>query len=101
MRNLNYIVLVSALLITTSSAQDTNGRKIVQRQDPEYPQIAKQMNLHGMVKIKVWVTPQGTVRRSEYIGGHPLLAEAAIKAVKDWKYEPVARETTTVVELRF
>jgi TonB family protein len=59
------------------------------------------MNLHGMVKIKLWITPQGSVRRSEYIGGHPLLAQAAIESVKEWRYEPIMRETTTVVEIRF
>ena len=59
------------------------------------------MNLHGTVKVKVWITPQGTVRRSEYVGGHPLLAQATIESLKDWKYEPAARETTTVIEVRF
>ena len=101
MRNLKHIAVITALLIATLFAQDSTERKVLRKQDPEYPQIAKQMNLHGAVKIKLWITPQGSVRRSEYIGGHPLLAEAAINALKDWKYEPVAHETTTVVEVRF
>jgi len=37
----------------------------------------------------------------EYIGGHPLLAESALKAVKGWKYEPTGRESTAVVESKF
>jgi outer membrane biosynthesis protein TonB len=41
------------------------------------------------------------VRRLEYIGGHPLLAESALKAVKIWKYQAAAQESTTIVELRF
>ena len=59
------------------------------------------MNLHGTVKIKLWITSQGIVRRSEYIGVHPLLAQAAIESLKDWKYQPMARETTAIVEVRF
>ena len=101
MRNIGYITLLSLLLIGSLGAQDGKQRKLVSRQDPQYPQIAKQMNLHGTVKIKLWITPQGSVRRSEYIGGHPLLAQAAIESLKEWRYEPVPRETTAVVEVRF
>ena len=101
MKKIIYITLVGMLALATTAAQDDKGRKLVSKQDPEYPQIAKQMNLHGTVKVKVWITPQGTIRRSEYIGGHPLLAEAAITTLKDWKYEPAPRETTTIIEVRF
>lgn len=101
MRHIAYITLLSTLLLVSAGAQDDKERKIVSKQDPQYPQIAKQMNLHGAVKIKLWITPQGNVRRSEYIGGHPLLAQAAIESLKDWKYEPLSRETTAVVEVRF
>jgi len=66
-----------------------------------YPAIALQMSLHGTVRLRVWVTPQGTVRKVEYIGGHPLLAESAVKAVKDWKFEPASRETTELLEIKF
>jgi len=59
------------------------------------------MSLHGTVRLRVWVTPQGTVRKVEYIGGHPLLAESAVKAVKDWKFEPASRETTELLEIKF
>jgi TonB family protein len=101
MRNIGYITLLCLLLIGIVGAQEGKERKLVSRRDPQYPQIARQMNLHGMVKIKLWITPQGSVRRSEYIGGHPLLAQAAIESVKEWRYEPIMRETTTVVEIRF
>ena len=35
------------------------------------------MNLHGTVKLKIWISNDGSVRRLEYVGGHPLLAQAA------------------------
>src|SRR5262249_35185282 len=101
MRNTAYIMLLSLLLTVAAGAQDDKARKLITKQYPQYPQIARQMNLHGAVKIKLWISPQGSVRRSEYIGGHPLLAQAAIEAMKDWKYETNTRETTTVVEVRF
>jgi outer membrane biosynthesis protein TonB len=49
--------------------------------------VAQKMELHGIVKLKLWVNPDGTVRRLEYVGGHLLLAEAALKAAKLWKYD--------------
>ena len=101
MRNFRSITMVCILALATAGAQDDKSRKLISKQDPEYPPIARQMNLHGTVKVKVWITPQGSVRRSEYIGGHPLLAEAAINTLKDWKYAPAPHETTTVVEVRF
>ena len=40
------------------------------------------MSLHGTVKFKVLIAPDGTVRSVECVGGHPLLAESALKAKK-------------------
>ena len=101
MKSARYIAFVCLLAMATAGAQDAKERKLISSQQPEYPQIARQMNLHGTVKVKVWITPQGAVRRSEYVGGHPLLAQATIDSLKDWKYEPTPHETTAVIEIRF
>lgn len=100
MTALKQILLLLTLLAGSAIAADRE-RKLVRRQDPEYPPIAEKMNLHGTVKLKIWISPDGTVRRLEYIGGHPLLAESALKAVKTWKYQNAPQESTTVVELKF
>jgi TonB family protein len=76
-------------------------RKLAHHEDPEYPELARKLNLHGMVKLKIWINPDGSVRRLEYIGGHPVLAEAALKAVKGWHYEAASKESDTVVGLKF
>ena len=100
MTALKQILLLLTLLAGSAIAADRE-RKLVRSQDPEYPPIAEKMNLHGTVKLKIWISPDGTVRRLEYIGGHPLLAESALKAVKTWKYQNAPQESTTVVELKF
>jgi TonB family protein len=100
MTKVQQILLFAILLAGSANAADQE-RPIVHRSDPEYPAIAVRMNLHGTVKLKIWIHPDGTVRRLEYIGGHPVLAEAALQAVKLWKYQVAARESTTVVELKF
>ena len=100
MTKLKHIWLCIILLISSAHAADQD-RRLVRREEPEYPAIAAKMSLHGTVKLKIWINPDGTVRRLEYVGGHPLLAESALKAVKSWTYKPSSKESTTVVELKF
>jgi len=100
MTKLNYILLCAALMVGSASGADQE-RKIVRSETPDYPALAGKMNLHGTVKLKVWIGPDGAVRRLEYIGGHPVLAESALKAVKMWRYQAAAQESTAVVELKF
>lgn len=101
MRNARSISLALLLLAGSLTAADEVARKLMQHADPEYPAVAARINLHGSVKIKVWIAPDGSVRRMDYIGGHPLLAESALKAVHSWRFEPAPKETTTVLELKF
>jgi len=96
-----HILLCVALLASVLYASDHGERKAVRHDDPEYPVIAAKMSLHGTVKLRVWIAPDGSVRRVEYIGGHPLLAESAVKAVKNWKYEAAKTESNQIVELHF
>ena len=100
-KNLIKLAACGVLRAGALQASDPADRKIVYHQDPDYPAIAAQMNLHGTVKLKIWINSDGDVRRLEYIGGHPLLAQSALKAVKDWKYEPGPKETTAQVEVKF
>jgi TonB family protein len=96
-----HILLLGVVLLISGANAADQARKLVRREEPEYPVIAARMNLHGAVKLKIWINPDGTVRRLEYIGGHPVLAESALKAVRGWKYEPNSRESTAIVEMKF
>jgi len=100
MKTLKQILACAVLLIGSANAADQD-RKLVHREEPEYPVLAARMNIHGTVKLKIWISPDGTVRRLEYVGGHPVLAESALKAVKGWKYESAPQESTAVVEVKF
>jgi TonB family protein len=59
------------------------------------------MNITGTVKIQVVVAPNGTVKDAKVLGGHPVLAGAALDAVRKWRFEPAAVESSGVVELKF
>jgi TonB family protein len=84
-------VLMSCLV---SLADDS--RKIKQQVAPVYPELAKQNHITGSVKLEVVITPQGGVRTVKVLGGNPVLADAAERAVKNWKYESGSEETRTV-----
>ena len=73
---------------------------------PIYPPEAKAKHIEGVVVLKVDVTRDGNVNNLELISGHPLLAPAAIDAVKRWKYKPFLLngapvEVETTVQVNF
>jgi len=85
-----------------SQTQDAETRRrIVDRVAPAYPAIARRMALEGVVKLDTLVAPDGTVKTVEIKGGHPVLAEAALNAVRRWRWEPSTHESHEVVEVRF
>ncbi len=85
-----------------NSASPVEGPRRLERSDPpEYPEIAERMKLTGTVQVQALVRPDGTVKDVKVLGGHPLLADALARAVKQWKYQPAARETVEVVKFSF
>ena len=84
--------------------QDAQGeivRRAKTRVQPVYPDLARKMNITGSVKLEVVVAPNGTVKEAKIVGGHPVLAGAALDAVKKWRFEPAAVESTGIVDFTF
>jgi TonB family protein len=78
----------------------------VTKVDPKYPPEALQARVQGTVRLQVRITKEGNVYRVELVSGHPMLARAAIEAVKQWKYKPYLLNTEpiqveTIVQLTF
>jgi protein TonB len=68
---------------------------------PEYPFLAKQSRLAGVVVIDAIIDEHGTVKGMHVISGHPLLIPAALTAVSKRKYEPtVVDGEPTPIDLR-
>jgi protein TonB len=68
---------------------------------PVYPILARQSQIHGQVIIDATIDEHGNVVRGKVVSGHPLLIEAAVKAVKQRKYEPTILDgEPTPVDLR-
>jgi len=62
--------LLCAVLLTSSTIRLDPERKVVRREEPQYPTLAGKMALHGTVKLKIWISPDAAVRRWEYVRGH-------------------------------
>ena len=76
-------------------------RKIVNRVMPQYPGMARAMNIQGSVRLEAVITPNGTVKHFEVLGGHPVLVQAAQNAIREWKWEPSSHETKESIEIKF
>ncbi len=68
---------------------------------PAYPELARKMNITGTVKVEVVVAANGSVKDARVVGGHPVLANAALDAVKKWRFEPAGTESTGVIDFKF
>jgi len=68
---------------------------------PQYPDLAKKLSLSGVVKIEITIGPDGKVKRTHILGGHPVLAAEAEKAAMRSEFEPGPKETTEVIEFKF
>ncbi len=104
----NSLLLVLALTILVAIGRPVSGfaedgiyRKVKIKVSPAYPEIARKMGLSGTVKLELVVAPNGNVKETKVIGGHPILVTAALDAVKKWRFEPASVESTGTVEFKF
>ena len=88
-----------------AGAQTAQSEEMIRRAkskvQPTYPELARKMNIAGTVKIEVVVAPNGTVKDARVVGGHPVLASAALEAAKKWRFEPASAESSGVIDFKF
>jgi TonB family protein len=84
-----------------SQNNDEIVRRAKNKVQPLYPELAHKMNISGTVKIQVTVAPNGTVKEAHVLGGHPVLATAALEAAKKWRFEPAPSETSGIIDFKF
>ena len=88
----------SALVPSRGAAQETSSgtskRKVRSDAVPVYPPLAREMHMTGRVKIETTIAADGHVANMKVIGGSPLLVNAALDAMKQWRFEPGPKETT-------
>ncbi len=62
--------------------------KVINRTTPVYPPLARQTRISGTVRLHAIIAKDGTVQQLEVMSGHPLLVQAALDAVRQWRYQP-------------
>jgi periplasmic protein TonB len=70
--------------ISTSEALS----QVVTRVKPDYPEIAKQIRVSGQVELEATIDEDGAVVSIKTLTGNPILAKAAVDALKKWKFKP-------------
>jgi TonB family protein len=79
---------------------------LLKRVEPEYPAQALAQRTQGAVRLQVRIAQDGAVREVKVVNGEPVLADAAISAVKQWRFKPQtvhgkAVEMQTEITLKF
>ena len=80
--------------------------KLMNKVQPLYPPLARQTRISGTVRLHAIIAKNGTVEQLEVISGHPLLVQAALDAVRQWKYQATtlngeAVEVDTTIDVIF
>lgn len=97
-----FLLLLAAVFAVSQDAPvSTAERKVVRQVVPVYPELARKMNISGVVKLLATVDASGSVKSVTAVGGNPVLIKAAQDAAMNWKYAPASIETRQLIELRF
>jgi protein TonB len=67
---------------------NVQAARIINRIQPVYPPLARQTRISGTVRLHAIISKDGTIKELEVVSGHPLLQQAALDAVRQWRYQP-------------
>ncbi len=91
---------------TQAVSRGITGGKLVKKVAPVYPEVAKRTKKSGSISIAATVSQDGTLRNLRVLSGDPILADAALEAVRRWRYEPYRLngkpiEVDTTIQVNF
>jgi protein TonB len=87
-------------------AEDGSATRLIHRVEPVYPPEARAQQIQGAVTLDVQIGEEGAVHNIVVVEGNPVLADAAVQAVRQWRYRPYSVdgrpvEMQTRVTIRF
>lgn len=93
------VSVILVLLVITASGQQAPAKKIrvsqgvlegsiLHKVDPQYPQEARDNRVQGDVVLRILIDEQGNVIEAKPVSGPPLLTDAAVDAMMQWKFKP-------------
>jgi periplasmic protein TonB len=69
-------------------SQGVSQGLLIRKVQPNYPPLARQARIQGNVVLQAEISKDGSIENLRLVSGHPMLAPAAIEAVKQWRYKP-------------
>lgn len=89
-----------------SRQHDVQPARLIKKVSPEYPKKARKQHVEGTVRLHTIIAKDGSVKNLEVVSGDPLLVDAALKAVRQWRYEPTLWdgrpvEVDTTIDVKF
>lgn len=69
-------------------SQGVSQGLLIHQVKPMYPPLARQARIQGTVVLQALISKDGTITNLHVVSGHPMLAPAAVDAVKQWRYKP-------------
>src|SRR5450759_3788905 len=93
------LAMLVALLVCRTVAQfnppqqiqvpsGTSQGLLIYKVPPAYPPVAREARVQGTVVLQAVIGKDGTIQDLSVISGHPMLIQAALDAVKQWRYKP-------------
>jgi TonB family protein len=104
-RSVFWVLLLSSFIwycpTPLHAGDPASRRQPVYKIDPDYPPDLKRAYIGGTVRLNLLISPSGTVEGVSVLGGNPVLAEAAVRAAKKWKYVAAPSKTSARVDFVF
>jgi TonB family protein len=100
-KNRIFLFPVVCFCLFAAALLHADTRKSVKTFPPVYPAIAVKMRIEGTVKLDATIDSDGSVSDVKVVSGHQLLVQAAVDAVKRWKYESGDGKSTQSVSVEF
>ena len=94
-------ILLTLFALSYRPAFAQESRKLKSSVQPRYPELARQSNVYGSARLEVLIARDGTIKNIKVLGGSPLLVQASVDAVKQWKYEAGPNESTIILKFDF
>src|SRR5215470_13430423 len=95
------LAITAGVVPNRALSQNAPERKVLTKVEPEYPDTLKRLYIGGVVRVEIVLSSNGTVQTTELLGGNPILGQSAMKAIKQWKYEPGPAKEKLIVQLEF
>jgi protein TonB len=105
-RSKSMMMLAGLMLLASSLAIGQEAVLNVSRSDalknasskvaPSYPPMARQLGMQGDVEVEARIKEDGTVESVKPLTGNPVLLNAAVAAMKQWKFSPFTNEGKAV-----